>query len=211
MSRFALILATFLVVAGIPLAGLATVDAQTVPTPTLSVTVFGETVGSRQVFAPDQILIPQVPIQLVVTFHNNDTVMDHSFTMNDVNGTVHPNTGSLAPGQNATVTLTVITMTQVSFNGTTYTPEAGPSGILFYCIPHRGTGIVGQGMVGQIILASAPVPTTVPEKGILLRAYWIGIIGIVAMLVWTGITYYIIKSSSRHFVNQAEHVRRGLP
>src|SRR6266446_4743181 len=132
MSRFALILATFLVVAGIPLAGLATV-------------------GSRQVFAPDQILIPQVPIQLVVTFHNNDTVMDHSFTMNDVNGTVHPNTGILSPGQNATVTLTVITMTQVSFNGTTYTPEAGPSGILFYCIPHRGTGIVGQGMVGQII------------------------------------------------------------
>jgi hypothetical protein len=64
-------------------------------------------------------------------------------------------------------------------------------------------------MVGQIALASLPAPT--PEKGILLRAYWIGIIGIAVTLVWVGIAYYVIKSSSGHFKDHSEHVRKGLP
>jgi len=49
------------------------------------------------------------------------------------------------------------------------------------------------------------------EKGILLRAYWIGIIGIAATLLWVIISYFLIKSSSRHHTDHREHVRKGLP
>ena len=209
MRRFALILATFLVVSGATpvLAGLGRAQALI---PTFSVDVIGETNGTRQTFVPERLLIPQVPIHLAVTFHNNETVMQHTFTMNDENGTQQIDTGNVDPGQNVTLSFTVDTMTRITFNGTSFTPEAGPDGILFYCIPHRGTGVVGQGMVGQIILASVQQGGT-PEKGILLRAYWIGIIGIAAMLLWVVISYFLIKSSSRHFTDQREHVRKGLP
>ena len=88
-------------------------------------------------------------------------------------------------------------------NGTSFVPEPSGSGIRFYCTVHPVT------MVGLISLAS--LPAAVPEKGILLRAYWIGIIGIAVTLVWVGIAYYVIKSSSRHFVDHSEHVRKGLP
>ena len=65
---------------------------------------------------------------------------------------------------------------------------------------------------GQIVLASAsePVPEA-PEKGINIRAYWIGMIGIVAMLAWIGISYFVIRSSTPRFRDHKEHVRRGLP
>ncbi len=204
MRTLALIMSTFLMVAVMAGVALPTAEAQVVPTPTLTVFVFGETVGGKQVFSPSQILIPQVPVHLVVTFHNNDT-MQHTFSMSDVNGTLQVNTDYVNPAQNVTVEFTVVTMTQVALNnGTRFTPEAGANGILFYCIPHRGAG-----MTGQIVLASVAPPAA--EKGILLRAYWIGIIGIAITLVWVGVTYFVIKSSSRHFVDHSEHVRKGLP
>ncbi|HYU07395.1 MAG TPA: plastocyanin/azurin family copper-binding protein [Thermoplasmata archaeon] len=204
MRTLALIMSTFLMVAVMAGVAFSPVQAQVVPTPTLNVFVFGETVGGRQVFSPAQILIPQVPVHLVVTFHNNDT-MQHTFSMNDVNGTTQVTTNLVDPGVNVTVEFTVASMTQVVLtNGTRFTPEAGANGILFYCLPHRGAG-----MTGQIVLAS--VPPAAAEKGILLRAYWIGIIGIAVTLVWVGVTYYVIKSSSRHFVDHSEHVRKGLP
>ena len=204
MRTLALIMSTFLMVAVMAGVALPTAEAQVVPTPTLTVFVFGETVGGKQVFSPSQILIPQVPVHLVITFHNNDTIQ-HTFSMNDVNGTLQVSTDYVNPAQNVTVEFTVVTMTQVALNnGTRFTPEAGANGILFYCIPHRGAG-----MTGQIVLASVAPPAA--EKGILLRAYWIGIIGIAITLVWVGVTYFVIKSSSRHFVDHSEHVRKGLP
>ncbi len=209
MRRFAVIVGTLLAVAAL-LPALAPPAQAQVPTPTLNVDVLGETNNSQQVFSPDQLLIPQVPINLVVTFRNSDTTLDHSFTINDENGTIQINSGILAPGANATMSFTVLSMTRIVYNGTGFTPEAGPNGILYYCIPHRGQGTPGNGMVGQIILASVQ-QGGVPEKGILLRAYWIGIIGIVSMLAWIGISYFLIKSSSRHFTDHAEHVRKGLP
>lgn len=205
MRRVALIVATILLGVLIVPNGLPTVRGQAVPTPTLTLVVLGETVGGRQLFSPNQILVPQVPIHLILTFHNNDTgTMVHSFTLNDINGTIRINTHTLTPGQNATLNFTVVSITRIAFNGTTFTPEASGTGIRFYCIPHETLG-----MVGQILLASATAPA--PEKGILLRAYWIGIIGIAAMLFWVVISYFVIKSSSRHFSDQREHVRRGLP
>src|SRR5207237_8482210 len=111
------------------------------------------------------------------------------------------------PGLDAALSCPVVPMTLSAYSGTQFRPEpAAGGGIVFYCIPHRGTG-----MVGSIALAGALTAGTPPEKGILLRAYWIGIIGIAATLLWTIISYFLIKSSSRHFRDHREHVRRGLP
>ena len=204
MRRIALIVATILIALAVVPISLPNGRAQTIPIPTETLTVFGETTGGRQVFAPNQILVPQVPIQIVLTFHNNDTVMDHSFTIKDANGTIAINSKILPPGANVTLNFTLVSMTRVQYNGTNFTPQASGSGIRFYCIPHETAG-----MVGQILLAGVTPPPA--EKGILLRAYWIGIIGIAATLVWIGISYYVIKSSSRHFMDHREHVRKGLP
>ena len=204
MRRVALIAATILLALVAMPVSLPNARSQAVPMPTETLTVFGETTGGRQVFAPNQILVPQVPIHIVLTFHNNDTVMDHSFTINDANGTATINTNIIRPGVNVTLNFTLFSMTKVLYNGTNFTPEASGTGIRFYCIPHAQAG-----MVGQILLAGLTAPPA--EKGILLRAYWIGIIGIAATLVWVGISYYVIKSSSRHFMDNREHVRKGLP
>ena len=206
MRSFALIMVTCLCVVACFSAFVPTVAAQTVPTPTFSVTVVGETNGTRQQFARNLILVPEVPIKLIVTFHNNDT-MQHSFTINDVNGTIQTDSKLLNPGANVTLNFTVLSMTLIAYNGTQFRPEVAPGGgILFYCIPHRSSG-----MTGRIALAGAPTAGQPAEKGILLRAYWIGIIGIAAMLLWTIISYFLIKSSSRHFTDHREHVRKGLP
>jgi len=206
MKRFALIIATTLLMAvGTPFL-VPVVAAQTTPIPTLSLTIVGETNNSKQVFSKNLILLPELPYNLVITFHNGDPVMAHSFTIADVNGTPQINSLILNPGApNVTLSFTVLSLTRIAYNGTQFTPQPSPAGgILFYCIPHQTAG-----MVGRIALAGlAPLPV---EKGILLRAYWIGLIGIAVTLLWVVISYYIIKSSSHHFKDHAEHVRRGLP
>lgn len=206
MRSFALFVATsLLLLAAVPM--LTSPVAGAVPVPRLVLTILGETNGTKQQFSQTLIAVPVVPIELSVTFHNNDT-MAHSFTIDDVNQTPHRiDTRTLGPGQTKVLNFTVLSMTRILYNGTSFTPEVAPQGgILFYCIPHRGAG-----MTGRIALAGVTTTTPSPEKGILLRAYWIGIIGIAAMLLWTIISYFIIKSSSRHFRDHSEHVRRGGP
>jgi len=206
MKRFALIIATTLLMAVSTPFLVPVVAAQTTPIPTLSLTIVGETNNSKQVFSKNLILLPELPYNLVITFHNGDPVMAHSFTIADVNGTPQINSLILNPGApNVTLSFTVLSLTRIAYNGTQFTPQPSPAGgILFYCIPHQTAG-----MVGRIALAGlAPPPV---EKGILLRAYWIGLIGIAVTLLWVVISYYIIKSSSHHFKDHAEHVRRGLP
>jgi hypothetical protein len=205
MRSFALIVATsLLLLAAVPIFGSPVVQA--VPIPRFALTILGETNGTKQQFSQTLIAVSVVPIELSVTFHNNDT-MGHSFTIDDVNQTPHRiDTGTLGPGQTKVLNFTVLSMTRILYNGTSFTPEVAPQGgILFYCIPHRGAG-----MVGRIAMAGVTTPQTA-EKGILLRAYWIGIIGIAATLLWTIISYFVIKSSSRHFRDHSEHVRRGGP
>jgi hypothetical protein len=198
-----------LVIAAIFLVGFAspfvssTTSAETVPIPTLTITILGETNGTRQQFSRDLLLVPEVPIHLIITFHNNDT-MGHTFTINDVNGTKKLDTGIVSPGINVTVNFTVLSLTRIAYNGTQFTPEvAQAGGIQYFCSLHPA-------MIGRIALAGVTSATT-PEKGILLRAYWIGIIGIAATLLWVIISYFVIKSSSRHFTDHSEHVRKGLP
>lgn len=183
--------------------------AAQLPLAELSVTVEGTTIDGLTVFDASTILIPQVPINLTITFVNTDpdTGMIHTLTFDDADGLIQINTGNLLPGQSAELRMTITSMTNVTFNGTSFEPERGTRGILFYCIPHRPAG-----MIGQIVLASAtePVPEA-PEKGINIRAYWIGMVGIVAMLAWIGVSYFVIKSSTPRFRDHKEHVRRGLP
>lgn len=183
--------------------------AQPAP-PRMALQVYGETVGGAFVFTPSQILIPQVPIVLNITFVNNETVasgMIHSFTINDNGGVVVViNSGLLQPQQNVSLEFTVVALDQVLFGNATFAPEptASGRGILYYCIPHRGVG-----MIGEIVLATAPAPPT--DLGVVIRAYWIGIIAIIAMVGWIGISYFVVKSSSRRFTDHKEHVRKGLP
>jgi len=178
--------------------------------PKLYVTV-GVDQGGATHFLPATIIIPQVNITLNVTFVNNYTVgggMVHTFSIaNSDNSVIVINnltTGSVAPGANLSFEFHINSLTNITYKGVSFTPESSGQGIRWYCIPHRGAG-----MTGEILLAGLTAPT--PEKGILIRAYWIGIIGIAATLAWTIVSYFLIKSSSRHFKDHSEHLRKGLP
>lgn len=176
--------------------------------PVLTITVLGFQNGTAFQFSPSQILLPQVPIVLNITFINNQSLtsgVPHTFSIN--NNAAKPVINyDLKPQQNATFTFTVNSLTNITYNGTSFTPEAGPTGgIRFYCVYHQ------PAMVGEIVLAGAPSAAGQEQKGIFLRAYWIGIIGIAAMLVWIGISYFVIKGSSPRFKDNREHVRKGLP
>jgi hypothetical protein len=176
--------------------------------PKLFVYVEGTTQAEAFVFVPVEILIPQMPIILNVTFRNNESIAGvlHSFTLNDGDGNAQINTGLLDRNETASVEFTVLALDAVEVNGTAFTPESGDRGILFYCIPHRGAE-----MVGEIVLASGPVEGPGEGGGVLLRAYWIGMIGIFAMILWIVISYFVIKSSSRRFTDHKAHLRKGLP
>ena len=177
--------------------------------PELSLTVEGFQNGTAYQFSPSQILVPQVPIIMNITFHNNQSLsgpsVHHTFSINNNAGMLIVDY-DLAPQQNVTFNMTINSMTNISWNGTSFTPEAGPTGgIRFYCVYHL------PNMVGEIVLAGAPSTGAQAQKGVFLRAYWIGMIGIASMLVWVGISYFVIKSSSPHFKDHREHVRKGLP
>lgn len=187
--------------------------------PILDIRIIGQTVGTKPQFLPSVILLPQVPIVLNVTFYNNDSVsshVQHTFTINDAKGNPVIDTGLVNPQTNVTFQFTVNSMTNITYSNQTltnysFTPGPYPGGaangtIQWYCIPHASLG-----MLGTIMLASAIPTAVVPQKGVLLRAYWIGMIGIAAMLVWIVISYFVIKSSSPHFRDHREHVRKGLP
>ena len=187
--------------------------------PVLTLQVIGETVGTKYVFSPSVILIPQIPIVLNVTFYNNQSTASavaHTFTINDNKGNPVIDTGLVDPQVNVTLQFTINSMTNITYSNSTitnrsFTPGPPPSGtdngtIQWYCIPH-----VALGMTGVIILASAVPAAAQAEKGVFLRAYWIGMIGIASMIVWIGISYFVIKSSSPHFRDNKQHVRKGLP
>ncbi len=202
----ALLIALFLVPASIAEASVTPPTASAVPSSKLSIAV-GVDPGGNVRFVPATILIPQVNLTLNVTFYNNYTTpgMDHTFSIFNADMTVAKiDTGFVVPGANASVEFHINTMTNITYNGTSFTPEPTAQGIRFFCSPHRALG-----MLGEILLAG--VTPLAPEKGINLRAYWIGIIGIAATLAWTGISYFVIKSSSGHFKGHREHIRKGLP
>ncbi len=178
--------------------------AAALETPKLTITVEAFDDGNQYVFRPATIVLPQVPIILNVTLFNNGT-MGHTFTIDDSTGAHRVDLVANAPGSRATVEFTVTSATEITVGGQTFTAEAAQAGgILFFCIPHRALQMTGNLVVG------GTTPPAAPEIGVFLRAYWIGLIGLAAMLVWVGITYFIIKSSSRHLRDHHDHIRRGL-
>lgn len=203
----AVLIAIFAVSPAISVASASPTAPEIAQSPKLYVSI-GVDQGGATHFLPATIIIPQVNITLNITFVNNYTVgggIVHTFSIdNSDNSAREISTGNVDPGKNVSIEFHINSMTNITFNGTSFTPESSGQGIRWYCIPHRGTG-----MVGEILLAGVSAPT--PEKGILIRAYWIGIIGIAATLVWLIISYFIIKSSSRRFTDHHEHVRKGLP
>lgn len=170
----------------------------------LEVTI-GVAPGGQLAFSPNTILIPQVNITLNVTFHNNFTSpgQSHTFTIANIDGTPIINTDLVSPNASVSVEFRIVNLSNISYNGTFFQPEPLGTGIRFFCIPHN------PAMEGSILLAS--LQAAEPEKGILVRAYWIGIIGIAATLGWVGVSYFVIKSSSRRFTDHREHLRKGLP
>ena len=181
--------------------------ARALEPPKLSITIEAG-VGDLFAFNPTTIVLPSVPITLNVTLVNNGTGpanTAHTFSIRDSAGTKHIEIWANATGERSSVEFAVNSTTQMSFRGALFTPEtAAAGGFKFFCTPHETVGMVGNIVIGGV--AQRPQP----EIGVFLRAYWIGIIGLVAMLVWTGITYFIIKASSRHSMDHREHIRRGL-
>ena len=206
----AVLIAIFVVPPAISVGSATPAGSAVAQSPKLYYTVGVDQSGATR-FLPATLIIPQVNITLNITFVNNYTVgggMVHTFSIaNSDNSVIVINnltTGSVAPGANLSFEFHINRLTNITYKGVSFTPESSGQGIRWYCIPHRGAG-----MTGEIVLAGLTAPT--PEKGILIRAYWIGIIGIAATLLWTIISYFIIKSSSGHFKDHHEHVRKGLP
>jgi len=206
----AVLIAIFAVPPAISVASATSSGPSVAPSPSFFVTI-GVDPGGATRFVPATIIIPQVNITLNITFMNNYTVgggMVHTFSIansdNSVTEIGNSSTGSVAPGKNISFEFHINSLTNITYKGVSFTPESSGQGIRWFCIPHRSAG-----MTGEILLAGLTGPT--PEKGILIRAYWIGIIGIAATLAWTIISYFIIKSSSGHFKDHHEHVRKGLP
>ncbi len=144
-------------------------------------------------FEPNEILIASVPILVNITFVNNDTVnadINHNFRTEI--GAVVYETPFIKPGESS----------QIEF----WINETGE--IPFWCnVPgHRQLGMEGTFIVGLV-----PGPEALAEQGLPLRAYWIGLIGIFAMVGVIGVAYFVIKVESRHHSDHREHKRRGLP
>ncbi len=207
MRTFVLLAAAVMVaVCVFPAATVRSVSAATLPE--LKITILGEQNGTSFQFSPSQILLPQLPILVNITFINNQSSTSsvrHTFSIDNSGGT-NVIDYDLAPQENKTFEIRVNSMTNITWNGTSFTPAVGPTGgIKFYCVYHL------PNMIGELTLAGAPATTGPEQNGVFLRAYWIGMIGIAAMLVWIGISYYIIKGSSPRFKDNREHVRKGLP
>ncbi len=89
-----------------------------------------------------------------------------------------------------------------------------PETVGIYAIACMIPGHARGGMVGSMVVGAVgglPAEEPEAEQGIPLRAYWIGLIGIFAMIAVIGVAYFAIKSESRHHTDQREHRRRGLP
>ena len=188
--------------------------AEDLPPPKLFVTIWATTVGGNQVFEKDTITITQIPTVVNVTVMNVDPIagMQHTFTIRSTAASPPDpylvDTGFLDPGQEKSVEFTVVAADRLLVGTRNETAELlGPS-IKFVCLPHEHNAVP---MVGTIVIGTAAQPTAEPEKGVFLRAYWIGLLGIAGTLVLIGMSYFVIKSSSRHFRDHHEHIRRGGP
>jgi hypothetical protein len=158
------------------------------------------------------IVVPQVPVVLNLTLIF-EGIMGHTFTIASTAASPpSPNLVnvdlplSLGTGNSRSVEFTIFSVDRIVFGPRNETVERQGTRIRFFCIPH-----VGAGMFGYIAIGGATEATEPPEKGVFLRAYWIGLLGFAGTLLLVGISYFVIKGSSRHYRDHHEHIRRGGP
>ena len=157
-------------------------------------TVVGNsTDAGNLLFDKTEIILGPTPVFVNVTFINLDFTSDlqHNWTVT-VAGVFHT-TPLILPGETGWVEFWI--------NQTGTFP--------YWCAVtgHRALGMEGAFVVtdtGTISVEAGP-------QGVALRAYWIGLIGIFAMVAVIIVSYFVIKYESRHHTDQREHRRRGLP
>ena len=146
-------------------------------------------------FDKSEVILGPTPVFVNVTFINMDTENDlrHNFTI-VLNGTFYE-TPLLDLGQTGWVEFWI--------NETGRFP--------YFCSVgnHREDGMEGFFVVTDTGDIGGPEETG-PE-GIELRAYWIGLIGIFAMVAVIIVSYFVIKYESRHHTDERDHRRRRLP
>ena len=189
-----------------------------VPPPRLYITLVATEVGANPRFTPQDaqsqtiIVVPQVPVVLNITLIFDD-VLDHSFTIRSTDPAAASaylvNVDlpvSMGRGNSKTVEFLIVEEDRIVFEGRNETVETGGSGIRFFCVPHEAADMEGFIAIGGVTATTEP-----PEKGVFLRAYWIGLLGFAGTLLLVGTSYFVIKGSSRHYRDHHEHIRRGGP
>lgn len=154
--------------------------------------------GTGYLFDPNELLIgvPQrdVGILVNVTLINVDVITNANHNFTTVIDGVFYETPLLAPGETGFVEFWI--------NTTGEFPYWCSVGL------HRQLGMEGKFIVGVAPTGAGPEAV---EQGLPLRAYWIGLIGIFAMIAVIIVAYFAIKYESRHHMDEREHRRRGLP
>jgi hypothetical protein len=223
MTVMVLLLSTLLIAArGLPSAA-AQVEDESPPPSVKNLEIWATSVQGSFVFVVHgggtDIVLGEVPIILNITVRNTDPLGQvlHTFTIDDPEGNHLVNVELPMEGDVNSTSFMVSSPTELQIGNETI-PHANATSvraesrsddqgtfIIFYCIPHRSVGMLGAIRVGTAAAAPAPYP------GFQLWAFWIGVIAMLAMLAFIGVTYFVIKGSSRHHTDEREHLRRGLP
>ena len=190
----------------------APVAAEPVPPPKVFVTLFATVVNGNFVFVgpdgqnPDKIVVQSVPAVLNITIVAREGT-PHTFTIRSAESQT-PLVDLDLPAAAAvqTVELTLYAADRVIAQGRNETAQTEGGRVKFVCRPHEALR-----MVGFLVVGGVQEKKVEPAKGVFLRAYWIGLLGIAATLLLVVISYFVIKGSSRHYTDHHEHIRRGGP
>jgi hypothetical protein len=174
-------------------------------------TMFLTSVDGKPVFVNDTLILPGPNTIVNITLINNDLDPGlgalHTFTINNGSSGAAEIDAALTSGETMTVEFLVVSLSEIVYGGRSFVPEVEAGAIRFYCVPHWNFGMIGKIFIGGALAE----PAEQEEQQIFLRAYWIGLIGFGGTILLIIVSYYLIKSSSRHFRDQKEHIRRGFP
>jgi len=195
--------------AGLILVGVAPPDPNEMPV--VYVRINATTVNDKTVFVPDTIRLPQTPVRVHALIVNTDpsSTMQHSFSFRS--GATDYNYWVNRSGDSIEVEFEILAAGRIRLGGAELVVEQAKGGTQFFCLPHRGAGMLGTGMLGTFVVGAEARPESVVENGVFLRAYWIGLVGIFATILLMIVAYWVIKGQSVHHRDHSGHVRRGLP
>lgn len=192
--------------------------AASLPPPRLFVELQAGAVGANPRFLPvdtngeTDVILGRLPTVVNLTILNEPGV-SHTFTIASTAANApSPNLinidlpSTLPANTRRSVEFTVWASDKLQIGSRNETAETDRGGIKFFCIPHKALGMDGRVLVGGVTQT-----TEEPAKGVFLRAYWIGLLGIAGTMLLVVISYFVIKSGSRHYTDHHEHIRRGGP